>query len=305
MNVSSVLTAFTQAFRLTKQVLFFPFNASRWFSMGFCAWLSTLGLNGNNVNFNFNVNGFQKPLSTVRGSDIESKIGEWLSNPVVIALVATAIIVGLCIFVVMTWLSSRGDFMLMHRLYHPDETIGVCWRRSSQPGHSLFLWRLGYYAVAGVILLMYGIVMFRYVLLPFIREDGGMLLLPLFLMFLAGSLVLFFVLGLVVVFTWDFVVPMMYCNNVSAVQAWRTVLTFLRQQWLAVIVYLLLMWGGHIVVGIAVIILILCTCCIGFFLLIIPYIGAVIMLPQIYFFRAYPVYLLAHWRSDLVSAPKA
>jgi hypothetical protein len=46
------------------------------------------------------------------------------------------------------------------------------------------------------------------------------------------------------------------------------------------------------------------TCCIGFLLLIIPYIGSVVLLPVFYTFRAFSIEFLEQYGEEFVLFPK-
>ena len=67
---------------------------------------------------------------------------------------------------------------------------------------------------------------------------------------------------------------------------------------------------GYMVCGIGcwflmvltVVAFVLLTCCIGCIPLILPYVGSVVMLPALFFFRGYAVCFMSRWRADLVPA---
>ena len=51
----SVTEPVSLAMKKTKEILFAPFNAGKWFTLGFCAWLAYLGSGGGSgFNSNFN-----------------------------------------------------------------------------------------------------------------------------------------------------------------------------------------------------------------------------------------------------------
>ena len=58
--------------------------------------------------------------------------------PLCIALV----IIGIALWVVMMWLSSRGKFMFLHCVALDRAEIGVPWHKFAREGNSLFLFRL-------------------------------------------------------------------------------------------------------------------------------------------------------------------
>ena len=90
----------------------------------------------------------------------------------------------------------------------------------------------------------------------------------------------------------NFVIPIMYKNSCLVLEGWRRFLQLFRENAGSFLLYGLFLFLLHMVVIIFVVIAGIFTCCIGFILLIIPYINAVILLPISYTFRAYSVEFL-------------
>jgi len=302
----SALAAASHAFQLMKRVLFKPFNATRWFGMGFCAWLCSLGTGGGGGGggFNFNVKTGKNSFQGIH-PEVTSLFNKIVSDPsvrlIVIAIVAVVFLIIIAFGILFCWLRSRGDFMFLQRAYYPDETIGACWKRAAHPSWSLFYLRLVYMAVGWVVVLAIAIPMLVYFLVPFIKS-GDFLFSPFFALCGAGMVVAI-AWRVLTAFTYDFVVPIMYWNNMPALQAWRVVFSLCAQHPLSVFVYFILMhvW---IFLFISVILLLgVLTCCLGLIILMIPYMGIVAQLPMYLFDRAYSIYFLTQWRPDLVPAP--
>jgi len=76
-----------------------------------------------------------------------------------------------------------------------------------------------------------------------------------------------------------FVVPIMYRLGIPATAAWREFLPILQAQALPFILYGLFVLALFIGVGLGIAAVGFATCCIGFFLLWLPYIGVVFLLP--------------------------
>ena len=297
MSTPSSLAASSLAYQRMKKILFSPFNLNRWFTIGFCAWLAMLGNNGSSGNF---------PSNSMSPEEMAT-FKEWLTNPLILSIIAGVIIFCLAIGIVFCWLRSRGDFMLLQRIYQPDETISACWRRSKDLGHSLFLWRIGFFAISCLTLILFGIIayhtFFATLLTPGFQWDIS--LLPIALTLLMVLLLILMTIHLVIILLWDFVVPIMYWGGLPTTKAWAPVITLCSQHPIAVTIYFLLMAVWWLVAAITILFLAFGTCCIGFLLLIIPYIGTVALLPMYIFFRAYPIYFLAQWRPDLIPTPEA
>ena len=137
----SVTTPVSAALERVKQVLFRPFDLGKWFVIGFCAWLASLGEQGFHGNFNFG--GGHNHGGNVR-HQLE-QVREFVMNnlywiiPVAVAIVA----IGVALWLVFTWLSSRGKFMFLHCVAQNKAEVAVPWRKYGRQGNSLFVFRLG------------------------------------------------------------------------------------------------------------------------------------------------------------------
>src|SRR5262245_56799463 len=95
-----------------KQVLFQPFDLGKWFVIGFCAWLASLGEAGLHAGFNFGSPGGGRGAW---GAWIDEARDFVLRNLFWVVLVAvTVAFVVLAVWVLFIWLSSRGRFMFLH-----------------------------------------------------------------------------------------------------------------------------------------------------------------------------------------------
>src|SRR5262245_1419247 len=101
----SVTLPLSQALGRTKRMLFEPFDLHKWFVLGFCAWLATLGESGfNRVGGNFG--GHQgKPISTVKDwlEQIRDYVASNLSWIVPVAILAA--VLAIAVWVTVLWLS--------------------------------------------------------------------------------------------------------------------------------------------------------------------------------------------------------
>ena len=105
-------------------------------------------------------------------------------------------------------------------------------------------------------------------------------------------MILFAVVGL---FTTDFVVPIMYLHGVRCTQAWRMLLDLLSWNQGRFVLYILFQLVLKIAIGALVMGIGCMTCCIGFCILALPYIGSVAMLPILVFMRSYSAYYLSQY----------
>jgi hypothetical protein len=290
----SVIVPLTPAFERVKMILFRPFDVGRWFIIGFCAWLATLGQGGGSYNFNYgldNRQGGREVYDEARRYAIEN--AGWL---IPLALLVVLLVVGLML--VFTWLSSRGRFMFLHCVRGNVAEVQAPWRRFASLGDSLFLFRvvLGLVSLGVVLPVVVGGVVLIYGLAQ--GEASGALAV------LGAVVLVLLVIALAVAFavvsklTTDFVVPIMALRQVRCLDGWREFWVLLRERPASFVIYLLFQLAIHLVIGVAVFGLVLLTCCCAGCLLGIPYLGTVLYLPVLVFHRAYSLYYLAQMGAD-------
>lgn len=273
------------AWRRMRRMLFEPFNLQRWFILGFAAWLANLGEGASG--FNFNVPGPRSGGGKVEAllQSVVQYCRDHLFLVIAVALLAVVLLLALGILV--AWVSSRGKFVFLDCTARDHLLVTEPWAAYRKEGDSLFWWRLGYGAVLVMLFLGLGgsaaalFFLTSWTLLPKIILIAGIILLLLLLlsaMWLVGRLLD------------DLVVPFMYKDRLTAAVAWRRAGRLLRDAWPAVAAYLLLYIALNLLAAVAVIFLILATCCIAGCLMLFPYIGTVLLLPVSVFFRLYSLY---------------
>lgn len=298
----SCAAAVSQAFAHTVTTLFRPFDPTRWFSIGFCAWLAYIG-----TQLSFNP-GEKKIFGGAESAESMRIMFDALLDRMtaftwsffeVIAVAFT-----LLLALLFCKLRSRGDFMLLHRWYRPDESIRQCWSASRAAGQELFVWRVYLFMIVVLLLALNGVLAYGYVIKPYMA--AGKVWGDTLTNYAAGCVTAAFltlaVSALVSHLTKAFVVPVMYWHGISASRAWLTVFALCNQYPFAVIGYLFCGVACAMAAGLAVLAIGLLTCCLGFIPFMLPYFGAVAMLPYFLFFRGYPVCFLNQWRPDLVPA---
>jgi len=306
MNTPSSFAAAEHAWGRTKNLLFKPFDIGRWFVIGFSAWLAMMG-KGAGGNFS-NVSNLFDPKKVSAEhvlQNLTQQLQSLLEKPWLISLIISIITFSVLFGILFCWLRSRGDFMFLHHLYQPNSSIKDCWQRSKKHGSFLFQWRILFFVVSLGLLCFESYFVWKQLLNPWFAakfEWSPALAMPLFL-HIALLIVTLIALHVIIIFLKDFVVPIMYWQDCSAGSAWTTVLALCNEHPFSVIGYLLCMMLWSFVGGMAILLILLCTCCVAIIPLALPYISAVVMLPYTLFFRAYPVYFLAQWRPDLVPAP--
>ena len=273
-----------RAFERMKQILFAPFSVGKWFVLGFSAWLASLldggGGGGGGVDFHAESNSGNMNFRFGWWSDV----GDWMqSNMEWIILIGLILFfLGMVIWVALLWVSSRGKLMFLDNVVHNRAEIRAPWKNLKTVADSLFLWRLVFnLSVFVLILIILGIAGGTAYSL---RGAEEMILVPLVL----GALVLFvLIIAVLYVATLleNFVIPIMYRNQISTSEAWRVFGKIHRDSLGNIILFVL--WSILLLVGATVCIFALgfATCCVGFAIMAIPYLGTVLLLPVPVFFR--------------------
>lgn len=293
----SVIDPITPAINRVKVMLFKPFDLGKWFVIGFCAWLAYLGSGGSGGGGGPNYNVPHKP------HEQEAQITEGINTAkeyvlnnlswiIPVAVIATIVIVGICLLI--AWLNSRGRFMFLHCIAENKAEVKVPWHKFRKHANSLFLFRI----VLGIIgFLMVGLPIIGVVLLIIMMVSGtGLYIVSIPGIIILGLLIfaLSIAFFLVEKFTMDFVVPIMFLRTSSCLTGWREFMTILSANKLRFALYLLFQIVVAITIGVIITMVFCigcCLCCISA-LLLIPYIGTVIVLPLLVFEKAYSVYYL-------------
>jgi len=283
--------------------LFKPFDIGKWFVVGFTAFLAGLldGDGGGNGVTNIGKKGSFDDLV-----DFPYKAREWiLDNPELFTLIFIGVIFLFALIVVLTWLSSRGKFMFLDNVVQNRAKVTKPWYDYRMQGNSLFVWRLVFGLICLAVIVMFIAVFF----LNAYNYYEGDFEAAAHVLSVIGFVFLFIFLIIVILyislFLDHFVVPIMYKHNLTAIQAWNRFLALFSKHWIYFLLYGLLVFSLYIFIIILVIFAGLFTCCIGFLLLIIPYINAVVLLPISYWFRAFSVEFLEQFGSDFEVFPKS
>ena len=272
-----------RAFERMKDILFRPFNIQKWFILGFSAWLAALGDGGGS--------------SGGGGSDFESGHGansDWLAEAanwieenlivvVSIGLVVFAVIVAISLAVL--WIQSRGKFMFLDNVIHDRTLISEPWKQFKDVANSLFRWKFIFVLIIGFGFLSLGGWAF-YIAWPMIQEKAfNMDALPSLVIIGVLFIVLVLAISYISMLLENFVIPLMHRDGLPATVAWRKLLSLHRERTGAFVLFFLWMIVIGFLTGLAVIAIVLGTCCIALIPLIIPYLGTVLLLPLYVFMR--------------------
>jgi hypothetical protein len=268
-----------------RRILFQPFDAKKWFVVGFAAWLSQLSGGaslrvGEHLKWQ-SVPGFDEFRDTL------SEIPHWVLVSGLIFLVALM----LALVFVFAWLRARGRFMFVDGIVKNRGAIAEPWREFRSEGNSYFLFAL----VVGFAVVAVLIVAALPFLLPIIRK---VTFLHLHDVYLFSMIALWAMLCLVLLVGWNLVLhlmlPIMYRRRCGGVEACRAALALIRSFPGEIALYCLfwiLLGMGAAVAACATV---LFTCCIA----LLPYIGTVIMLPIFVCLRAYGLCFIRQFGPD-------
>jgi hypothetical protein len=303
----SVIDPVGKAIEEVKKILFSPFSLEKWFTIGFCAWLAYLGAGGGGGGGGPN---FQGGHGGNPAQQFEHAKEWFIANLAwIIPVACIAITVMIMIGLVLTWLSSRGQFMFLHCVAKNKAEVSVPWTKYGSQGNSLFLFRIIFGLISFVLVILYMVVVGLCIFF-LTKGIGGEseVNIPMIISIIVGVMgliLLFIVLGMIQIFTLDFVVPIMYLRSTSCVAAWREFLEIVSARKGALFVYLLFQLVIGMATGALVLAFALVTCGCACCFLAIPYIGTVVALPLLVFDRAYSLHYLRQFGSDFdVFAPE-
>jgi len=262
----SYIAPLERAWARTRRILFDRFTPERWLVIGFAAFLA--GLVGEWTGRGFS------PSRGVR-------LGNALDHTI---LMPQDLLV--------------HKFVFLDNLVRERGAIVAPWRHYGRLGDSLFLWRLGY---GLALLLLFGIIFAPLFLVSEgIRHwDGfGVFGVVATMGSMTFGLVIGIVAAYVALFLEGFVVPLMYQRGITATAAWRLVGSLVRRHPAEFLLVGLLVGAAGLLVAACLFVVGLATCCLLFFVLAVPYLNALLLLPLSSVFRLYTVEFLEQFGEE-------
>ncbi len=297
---------FKQAFWRAIEILFFPFDISKWFILGFSAWLATMF----NISFSYKnsvrpvrLEDFFKNILLGDGSFI-SRVCDYLSIEksifwLIIFGAVTLVLFIIVINLILLWVSSRFKFIFIDNIANNRVEISLPWARFKKLGNSAFWWFLAWGVISflfAIIIFIVVVSLFYPVILNYLKNDSfnlSALSISIFTLaatiYVIGGLIMLFALY----FFNEFVLLIMYKKNFPAKAACLEFLQLLKTNPITFIKFLLLQILASIASATAVILFVVCTCCLALIPMLIPYLGAVVLLPVIVFQRLQAMELLS------------
>lgn len=281
--------------------LFKPFDITKWFVVGFTAFLAGL-IDGPHRGGGSKFNLGKKDWSGI--ADFPFNAWNWLlDHPGWFVLIVFGLFVVVLLVIVLNWLSSRGKFMFLDNVVHNRAQVVKPWNEYRKLGNSLFLWRLVFGLICLGLMLIFVSALF--IAISYLHNSYQTALPILFIIGIVISILATVItIAYISSFLNNFVVPIMYKNNLPVMKGWGEFLRLFRKNPLHFILFGLLMFVLHVIVILAVVFAGFFTCCIGFVILAIPYISSVILLPISYTFRAFGVTFLEQFGPEYEIFPE-
>lgn len=284
-----IIASTARAWRGMVRILFKPFDIKKWFILGFTAWLAQLmESGGSSLNTSFN-NGNSEFAGTSPEDQLRAKemFLQWIQDHLALIITVASVLLMLvvAVFIALVWVRSRGKFMFLDNVVHNRCRVQAPWHQFKEEGDSLCKWTLLLTAVfAGMILLFAGLTG-RYVF-DLVQNSawttGSVISVIVAGLFFGLLALIWYYIQLLLV---NFIVPIMYRDRITATAAWRKFLPLHRCAFWRFILFAL--WMLLLSLGCVVVVAVLgfATCCLGWIIMALPYLGTVLLLPVFVFFR--------------------
>lgn len=299
MHTLSAIDSFGRAWDGMVTRLFKPFRMGKWFALGFTAWLAGL-MDSSSGGFSIPGN---RDLETLRTVDFDFA-AFWHEHGQMLILggIAVAVVI-IALSILFLWLSSRGKFMFLRNAIDDTALISPHWHAYGREASSLFRWQLGFMALT---LIAFAVIAAAAALLlwPAIqRHEWTAPAIALTAVLVFVTVTLFIVTSVIHLFLNDFIVPVMLKHGLRTNEAWSYCRPAMSRHIPQLILYILFRMVIVIGIGFAVLLGIIVTCCCLGALLVIPYVGAVAMLPASLLLRLYSVEYMRGFGADFDLTP--
>ncbi len=305
------------AWRRMVQILFRNFSSVKWLAFSLSVWLANLDPKAAVGAFHTQVsNSCRKLGSKGQFPDLNRIFDE--SALLIGAIVVTGLLIMLILALLLVWVKARFQFVFLHNTIKNNREISRPWDEYAECGNSLFVWKLVYgLIVLLVLIVLVAISVTVFVLAVQSRDPGSVLslstdlvlgiVLTAMLLTSPFAIISLFILRLLN----SFVVPIMYKYKLPTTMGWRYFLPFLKMHFWHFVLYFLFL----LVLRIGIVIVLAVFACvtwliggtillIGGIILSLPYVGSVLTLPILVWFRLYSVEYLTQFSPDFDFFPK-
>lgn len=294
-----------------QRMLFGPFSFQRWLTIAVGAWLMTIPRGGCVAKpssfYTSQPDGSAFPDSHEIVDVLKTHVFPVLHDymGVIIGVSAVLIVIGLIFGLFFLWLRCRGTFIFLDNVITDRADVGTPWTEFAEHAHSLFLWKIGYGVCMLLLASALGAITAYLAVIPW-YQAGGEITASAQVGFgvSVGLWVPYMCLaGLVSLFLYSFVVPIMYHYDLTAREAWGRFLGLLMPnlgRFILWALWMILLKLGSLVCGaVLVAAVVLGTACIAGCLMAVPiggsYVLAFAVLPISVFFRAYTLEYLEQY----------
>jgi len=286
----------SRGFNRMKALLFRPFNLVTWLTVGFAAFLSNVGesLGGSSISHKSDISAPSDVLPWLKDS-FSSVPGQIALNSGYLILISAVLLAFLLLAVGLAWVEARAKFVLLDNVVRGRGAFQKPWSEYRMEGNSLFIWKL----VIDIVLAVsigFSLVLLLAIILPgamskeFIPFSVAGLFISLWI-----ALLVVLVVAYLRLFIQDFIVPIMYKDRVGFTRAWSKFVGLLRRRPFELLLYGLFVAVLAVALCLLLGVLGLITCCVGFLVVAIPYVGTVILLPIHATYRAFSAEFLAQF----------
>jgi hypothetical protein len=282
----------SRAWDRTRAILWQPFDLAKWLLLAFAAWVAGLTTDSGSA-LSWNADSNDAGRDVWRGFDHAWQ--ELAAGAFWIPLVVLAIMIAVALAVLLLWVTSRFKFIYLDNLILNRAEIVEPWKRLETLGNSLFLWRLAFAlaCVLGALLVM--LVFFAPAAGLSINDALAGLSVAAGSLGVVGLVAFGIVAAYIALFTESFVIPIMYRYDMRVLEAWQSLIPWLRARPFYFVLYGLFVLMLAAVFAVFFSVFCLLTCCVAAF----PYVGTVLLLPIWVTYRLLSVEFLAQFHPEL------
>lgn len=284
----SIDNALKNGYKRMVEILFKPFNLVGWLTFGFASFLASLG-KGDGMNFN-------PRLLIWEEEEVNyfAIIEDWFKMHIVgpFLVIVGIFVIGLAIFLMFTWLSSRGKFMFIYQIANNKPDIKEPWLKYGYLADRLFVFRLIFGLLIFFVVLA-TILLSILLLYPNIKTEQFGLSFFGKLFFLLFFLIIFVLVSLLIkAVLFDFVAPLMFKKDLKVLEGFSIFYKELFKENIgSFVLFYLIKIGLSIAASFVILIGICLTCCIAS----LPYISSVVFLPISVFLESFTLSFLAEF----------
>lgn len=304
MSNISVIDPVGRAWDRMMLICFRPFNITKWFVLGFCAWLAYLGEGAGS--FNFPGGGGGGGGGTGGGISVETQTPfeqamAWMSEHALLIIVLTTVgvVVGLAIYLVIQWLRARGEFMFVNGIAtnRSDDLISGPWKQFAKQANSFFIYQAAT-SIANILLALSIIGLCLMIAWPDLQAwQFGNSAIASILTFALVFPTIMILTGTVIACNSMFILPIMYVRGSYYPDAFREFWKKIVPGHMWTLTLFFTLYSLLIAAFWIVSVLAFCfTCCLS----ALPYIGTVVLLPGLVFLRSYSICYLEQFGSEYV-----